>query len=95
MKTCTMCGKEKLLEEFRTYKNGKRWPYCNECQAIEGRRRYLESKGAACSVDEQDELVMIGKLYQLRADKGLKTFGTRRSSTSVMSMVSKQIEDLS
>lgn len=96
MKTCTMCGGEKSLEEFRKYQNGKRYPYCLECQTIETRRRYLltlETK-QGLSRDQQDELAAIRQLYEMRLKAGLKTFGGKPRVGSVSDIVDRQMKDL-
>lgn len=95
-KKCTMCGQEKLQEDFRQYPNGKRYPYCLECQTIETRRRYLESIEATqgLSNEHQDELDAIRHLYETRIANGLKTFGMRSKNTSVRDLVDRQMEVL-
>lgn len=97
-KTCTMCGKEKTIEDFRKYpgKNDKRYPYCLECQSIETRRRYLVSKRAnkTISMEEECELQSIQDLYALRLEKGYKTFGSREHMHTTRHIVDRQMEDL-
>ena len=93
MKTCTMCGVEKAQEEFRKYPNGRRYPYCLECQSIETRRRYLA--GLKCLTDAQeDELNQINKLYEMRLAKGLKTFGGKPRAGSMSEIIAKQMKSL-
>lgn len=96
VKKCSMCGGEKSLEEFRTYPNGSRYPYCLECQTIETRRKYLEKldAGQGLSVEHQEELNAIRELYELRVAKGLKTFGGRPKAGTVLPLVSKQKKSL-
>lgn len=96
MKKCSMCGCEKSLEEFRKYPNGKRYPYCLDCQTIETRRRYLLGieNGQGLSKEHQDELDAIRQLYEARRAKGLNTFGNRSRKCSVKDLVDKQMKDL-
>lgn len=96
MKKCSMCGGEKSLEEFRKYPNGKRYPYCLECQTIETRRRYLESieSKQGLSDEHQSELEAIRMLYKARLDKGLHTFGSKPRTGSVKDLVDKQMKTL-
>lgn len=98
-KTCTMCGGEKSLEEFRKYPGDtdKRYPYCLECQRIEQRRRYLTGmeQYPGLSVEQQNELDKIRELYKLREAKGLKTFGKRSKERPVTDLVDKQMRGLS
>ena len=99
-KKCTMCGKEKILTEFRKYpgETTKRYPYCLECQQIETRRRYLEDKlrRGVILTEEECELQRIHQLYELRLVKGLRTFGMRtmREDASVKILVDQQIYEL-
>ena len=94
-KKCTMCGQEKLQEDFRQYPNGKRYPYCLECQSIETRRRYLEQieEAQGLTDEQQDELNAIRALYEARSEAGLKTFGTRQTK-SVKDIVATQMKAL-
>ena len=94
-KKCTMCGQEKLQEDFRQYPNGKRYPYCLECQSIETRRRYLEQieEAQGLTDEQQDELNAIRALYEARIEAGLKTFGTRQTK-SVKDIVATQMKAL-
>lgn len=97
MKSCSMCGGEKSLEEFRKYPNGKSYPYCLECQTIETRRRYLlklENGYQGLSQESQAELDSINKLYDKRLEKGLKTFGGKSRAVSVRAIVDKQMKSL-
>ena len=96
MKSCSMCGGAKPLEEFRKYPNGNRYPYCLECQTIETRRRYLLSLegGSNFTREHGDELDAIRELYELRVAKGLKTFGRKPRVGSVLQMVSEQKKSL-
>ena len=96
-KRCTMCGKDKKMAEFRKYpgETTRRYPYCLECQQIETRRRYLESKLKCGTImtEEEYELERINRLYELRLVKGLRTFGMR-ADTSVKIIVDQQIYEL-
>lgn len=88
-KVCTMCGVEKSVDQFREYPREGRYPYCLDCQSIETRRRYLTQK-SVISLDEEEELQQINKLYEMRLAKGLRTFGDR-SRKSAKSIVDKQL----
>lgn len=94
-KKCTMCGVDKPHDQFRKYPNGKRYPYCLDCQTIETRRRYLEQIEAGQGLSEElhDELDSIRQLYEARLKVGLNTFGTRQPK-SARELVSKQMEQL-
>lgn len=97
-KTCTMCGNEKKITEFRKYPGihqHKRYPYCCECEQIENRRRYLAKKVKQDTIttEEYCELRDIERLYEKRLEKGLKTFGMR-GDQSVKKLVDRHMDDL-
>lgn len=92
-KICTMCGIEKSVDQFREYPREGRYPYCLECQSIETRRRYLAQK-TVISLEEEEELQQINRLYELRVAKGLRTFGDKSRNKSARSLVDKQIAAL-
>ena len=89
-KTCTMCGQEKKVTEFRKYPGihqHKRYPYCCECEQIENRRRYLAKK-------MKQNTITTEEYCELRdIEKGLKTFGMR-GDQSVKKLVDRHMDDL-
>ena len=93
-KICTMCGEEKPMEEYRQYPHNKnkRYPYCNDCQAIENRRRYIEQL-AEPTPEQLDELALINQLYDKRIEKGLKTFN-RQKKGNCLDAVAAQLAKL-
>lgn len=100
VKTCTMCGEDKLISQFRAQKqrskNGTKMytrPYCMTCEAIEVRRQYLI--GCEDSPERQQELDKINELYRLRKEAGLNTFGTRKVRRgAVTDVIEAQLEKL-
>ena len=92
-KVCTMCGEDKLLDEFRLYPNGKkRYPYCKDCQTIENRRRYLVGL-PTLSVEQMGELNTINELYDKRIECGLNTF-SRTKSVTALELAKQQLDKL-
>lgn len=94
VKTCSRCGVEQPLDEFRTYYNrqGSHYSFCKTCERIESRRKYLRRK-YNLSVAEQEELNNINELYSRRKAKGLNVPGTRRNDVSVSRLVREALDE--
>lgn len=98
MKTCSRCGIERPLEDFRTYYNAgstSQYKYCKECESIESRRKYLvgKHKKNALTVEQLNELQSIEQLYAIRGAKGLDVPGKSRSRNATASLVAKYINE--
>lgn len=90
LKRCTSCGVDKPIDEFRTYYNRQKghYPYCKECERIEGRRKYLTKNKEKLSEDQLVELNKIEQLYDKREDAGLSVPSRKRNkNASVMQLV--------
>lgn len=95
MKTCSRCGVEQPLENFRQYynrgENGGHYKYCKTCESIESRRKYLAKRGAAATPEQLEELAKINKLYEKRSAMGLDIPG--RSSGRTRGRISQIIDE--
>ncbi len=71
-KTCRQCGRLKDVSDFRLYYNrdGSRYTYCRECEAVNSREKYLRNKKNK-STEEVEELEQIHNLYRTQLDRGL------------------------
>ena len=90
LKRCTSCGVDKPIEEFRTYYNRQKghYPYCKECERIEGRRKYLSRNKEKLNEDQLVELNKIETLYDKRQAAGLSVPSRKRNNnTSVAKLV--------
>ena len=97
-KTCTSCGVDKPITDFRKYYAGRKghYRYCKACERIETRRKYLVGKDELQPA-EQQELADINKLYEMHIAKGLRPpVGTPKSDTThdlVRQMLEQEKED--
>ena len=95
-KVCASCGQEKSTVDFRRYYGGRKGTYtnCKECEKIESRRRYLESK-ESLNQAQRNELDKIIQLYDLREKAGLHVPGRRRNKAdnTVASIVDRYLNN--
>lgn len=93
-KTCSRCGQEKAIVDFRPYYNGAKghYTFCRECEKIEGRRKYLLRRCDALTEAQREELAKIEELYKRRSDKGLRS-PKQRESCGVNDLLDKYLAD--
>lgn len=84
-KTCSRCGVDKPLDNFRSYYGGRKgtYKYCKECERIESRRRYLVGLGGKATLEQAKTLAAIERLYDIRAERGLDVPGRTRADAPI------------
>ena len=76
MKTCTHCGVDKPLSDFRKYYNRPgTYSMCKECQGLE--YKYSRLKRMSRNAKQQSEFEMLEVLFERRRAAGLITPGIK------------------